>query len=96
MIYGSEGAKFGLPIGVFRKFTPSISSEPPLEFDGVLGRMPAKLVYELLLLIFSFSACIPRIFGGVEKVGGGVGGTLGTTISNSSCDGSGRSRPTLQ
>jgi hypothetical protein len=33
-------------------------------------------VYELLRAIFSFSACIPRIFGGVLWVGGGVGGTL--------------------
>jgi hypothetical protein len=26
--------------------------------------------------MFSFSAAMPRIFGGVEKVGGGVGGML--------------------
>jgi len=81
-MYGSVGTKAGL--GVFLKHTPSISSEAPLEPDGVLGRMLEKFVYELLLLIFSFSSCIPRIFGGVEWVGGGVGGISPVILTNAS------------
>lgn len=75
MMYGCVGASSGLPIVGLRKFTPSISSDPPLELDSVRGRRLAKFVYELLRAIFSFSACIPRMFGGVLWVGGGVGGT---------------------
>ena len=76
IMYGCVGASSGLPIVGFRKLTPSISSDPPLELDSVRGRRLAKFVYELLRAIFSFSACIPRIFGGVLWMGGGVGGTL--------------------
>lgn len=80
-IYGSIATRSGLPMGAFLKLTPSISSDPLLEFDGVRGRILLKFVYELLRLIFSFSACIPLIFGGVENVGGGVGGTLSQLVS---------------
>lgn len=34
--------------------------------------------------MLSFSACIPRMFGGVEKVGGGVGGTSPVTLTKAS------------
>lgn len=63
-----------------------MSSDPPLELDGVRGRLcsSAKFLYELLRMIFSFSACIPSIFGGVVKVGGGVGGTSPVTLTNAS------------
>ncbi len=66
-----------------------MSSEPPLELDGVRGRFssfcnPARFLYELLLTMFSFSACIPSIFGGVEKVGGGVGGTSPVIFTSAS------------
>lgn len=86
IMYGSVGLTSGLPIGVFLKFTPSILSDPPLEPDGVLGRVPnaLKFVYELLRAIFSFSACMPRIFGGVETLNGGVGGTSPVILTNAS------------
>ena len=86
MIYGSAGARFGFPRAAFLKLTPSMSSEPPLELDGVLGRLfrSARFLYELLLIIFSFSACIPRIFGGVECVEGGVGGISPVTLTSAS------------
>lgn len=35
-------------------------------------------------MMFSFSACMPRMFGGVVKVGGGVGGTSPVTLTNAS------------
>lgn len=66
IMYGSVGLICGLPIRDFLKFTPSISFDPVLDADGVRGRRLEKLVYELLLTMFSFSACIPSIFGGVE------------------------------
>src|ERR1700712_4548495 len=86
IIYGSERARFGPPRAAFLKHTPSMSSDPPLELDGVLGRLfrSARFLYELLLIIFSFSACIPRIFGGVECVGGGVGGMSPVTLTSAS------------
>jgi hypothetical protein len=68
-------------MGDFLKLTPSISSDPPLEFDNVRKRWRSKLVKELLLAMFSFSACMPRMFGGVENVGGGVGGMLKEIVS---------------
>lgn len=34
--------------------------------------------------MFSFSACMPRIFGGVWEVGGGVGGTSPVTLTSAS------------
>lgn len=73
-------------MGVFLKFTPSISSDPLLEFEGVLGRGCKALmfVYELLLAMLSFSACIPRIFGAVGKLGGGVGGISPVIRTNAS------------
>ena len=74
--YGSIGVNAVLSVGDLRKLTPSNSSEPPLELDSVRSRCRSRLVNELLLAMFSFSACMPRIFGGVEKVGGGVGGIL--------------------
>jgi hypothetical protein len=76
IMYGCVGRIFGLLIWGFRKLTPSTSSDPPLELDSVRGRRLAKFVYELLRAMFSFSACMPRMFGGVLWVGGGVGGTL--------------------
>jgi hypothetical protein len=76
IMYGSIGDNAGLSEGDFLKLTPSISSEPPLELDSARKRWRSRLVNELLLAMFSFSACMPRIFGGVENVGGGVGGIL--------------------
>lgn len=76
MMCGSVGASSGLLDGLFLKFTPSISSPPAPELGGARGRRFMRFLYELLLTIFSFSNCMPRIFGGVSKVGGGVGGTL--------------------
>jgi hypothetical protein len=86
MMYGSEETRLGFTRAVFLKLTPSISSEPQLELDGVLGRLrrSARFLYELLRIIFSFSACIPRIFGGVECVGGGVGGISPVTRTRAS------------
>ena len=76
MIYGSVGLISGLLRGVFLKFTPSMPSHSSFMFGfHGRGRRPAKFVDELLRAMFSFSACIPRIFGTVTKVGGGVGGT---------------------
>lgn len=76
MMYGSMGVRAGLSMGDFLKLTPSISSEPTLELDRVRKRWRSRFVNELLLAMLSFSACMPRIFGGVENVGGGVGGIL--------------------
>ena len=86
MMYGSAGTSFRLPKAGLLKLTPSMSSEPPLELDGVRGRLfrSARFLYELLRIMFSFSACIPRIFGGVVCVGGGVGGISPVTLTSAS------------
>jgi hypothetical protein len=84
MIYGSMGVRAGLAIGAFLKVTPSISCSPGLEFDSIVERRLARFVYELLFTMFSFSACMPRILGGVENAGGGVGGTLEAIVSKTS------------
>jgi len=66
MIYGSVGVICGLPMCGFLKFTPSISFDPVLDPEGVRGRKLVRSVKDLLFTMFSFSACIPSIFGGVE------------------------------
>jgi hypothetical protein len=86
MIWGSVGLISGLRIGLFLKLTPSISSDPALELGGVLDNFAssARFLYELLRMIFSFSACIPLMFGGVVKSRGGVGGTSPVTLTRAS------------